>query len=59
MVVNLKIVLEKLLGLADLSGAQIFCIHKAIKVVIICEDKHLVLIVFQIVTSYFESFDNS
>ena len=58
-VVNLKMVLGELLGLADLFGAQTFYIHEATKVVVICEDKHLVLATFQIVTLYLEGFDNS
>ena len=52
-------VLEELLGPADLSGAQALCIHEATKVVMVCKDKHFVLAAFQIVTPCFEGFDNS
>ena len=55
----MKIVLEELLGLADLSGAQTLRIHEATKVVVVCEDKHLVLATFQIVTLCLEGFDDS
>ena len=58
-VVNLKMVLEELSGLVDLSRAQTLHIYEATKVVVICEDKHLVLATFQIVTSCLRSFDDS
>ena len=58
-VVDLKMVSGELLGPADLSGAQTFCIHEATKVVVVCEDKHLVLATFQIVTPCLEGFDDS
>ena len=47
------------MGPADLSGAQTLHIHKATKVVVVCEDEHFVLAAFQIVTPCFEGFDNS
>ena len=46
MVVNLKMVLEELLGPTDLSGAQALYIHEAIKVVMIYEDEHFVFAAF-------------
>ena len=58
-VVDSKMVLEELLGTADLSRAQALCIHKATKIVVVCEDEHFMLATFQIVTPYFEGFDNS
>ena len=58
-VVDLKMVLGEFLGPADLSGAQILRIHKTIKIVVVCKDKHLVLVTFQIVMLYLENFDNS
>ena len=57
--INLKIVLGELLGPADLSRAQTLCIHEAIKVVVVCEDEHLVLATFKIMTPCLEGFDNS
>ena len=39
-------VLKEFLGLINLSKAQIFYIYKATKVVVVCEDKHLVLVAF-------------
>ena len=59
MILNLEMLLRELLGLAKLSKAQIFCIYKATKVIVIYEDKYFVLITFQIVMSYLESFNNS
>ena len=58
-IVNLKMVLGELLGPADLSGAQTLCIHEATKVVVVCEDEHLVFATFQIVTPCFEGFNDS
>ena len=58
-VVDSKMVLGELLGLANLSKAQALGIHEATKVVVICEDEHFVLASFQIVTPYFENFNNS
>ena len=52
-------VLEKFLGLANLSGIQTLYIYKAIKVVVICEDKHFVLATFQIITPYLKDFKDS
>ena len=49
----------ELLGPADLSGAQTLRIHEATKVVVVCEDEHLVLAIFQIVTPCLEGFDDS
>ena len=45
-IINLKIVLGEFLGLVDLSGAKTFCIHKMTKIVVIREDKHLIIITF-------------
>ena len=52
-------VLKEFLGLTNLSEAQILYIHEITKVVVICEDKHLVFIAFQVVALCFKSFDNS
>ena len=52
-------VLEELLGLVDLFGAQTLRIHEVTKVVMIYKDKNLVFATFQIVTPCFKSFDNS
>ena len=39
--------------------AQVFCMHKIKKIVMICEDKYFIFIIFQMVILFFESFDNS
>ena len=36
----------KLLGPTDLFGAQAFCIHEALEVVVVCEDENLVFATF-------------
>ena len=58
-VVNLKMILRKLLGPADLFGAQTLHIYKTTKTVVVYEDKYLVFATFQIVTPCLEDFDNS
>ena len=58
-VVDLKMVSGELLGPADLSGAQTLRIHETTKVVVVCEDEHLVLATFQIVTPCLKGFDDS
>ena len=45
-IVDLKMVLGELLSPTNLSRAQALCIHEAIKVVVVCEDKHFMLAIF-------------
>ena len=52
-------VLREFLSPMDLFKAQALYIHKTTKVVIVYKDKHFMLVAFQIVTLYFEDFDNS
>ena len=52
-------VLRELLGLIDLLGAQTLYIHKTMEFILVCKDKNLILIAFQVVAPYFEGFDNS
>ena len=59
MIVNLEIVLREFLGPTDLFGAQTLCIHKAIKIVVIYQDKYFILTTFQIVMPRLRNFDNS
>ena len=49
----------ELLGPADLSEAQTFYIHEATKAVVIREDEHFMLVIFQVVAPFFESFNNN
>ena len=58
-VVNSKMIPKEFLGLGDLSGAQILYIHEVTKIVVIYEDKYLMLVIFQIVTPCLKGFDNS
>ena len=58
-VVDSKMVSGELLGPADLSGAQTLRTYEATKVVVVCEDKYLVLATFQIVMPCLKGFENS
>lgn len=57
-IVNLKIVTKELLGLTDLTKAQVLCIYELMEVVIINEDKDLVFIAFQVMILSFAYFNN-
>ena len=52
-------VLRELLYSTDLLRAQTLHIHEMMEVIIIYENKNLMLIVFQIMTLYFKNFDDS
>ena len=41
MIINLKVVLRKLLGSADLTIAQAFCIYESTEVIIVSKNKDL------------------
>lgn len=58
-VINLKIVTKKLLGLTYLILSQFFNIHKLIEVVIVYKDKNVIFTTFEIILLDFEHFDNS
>ena len=58
-VINLKIIPRELLGLADLSGAHTFYIHEETKIVVVYEDKHLMLATIQIMMLCFKGFNNT
>ena len=42
----MKVVARELLGLTDLFRAQAFYIYEVAEVVVVCEDKNLVLAIF-------------
>ena len=50
---------RELLGLANLSGAQTFYIHKTTEVIIVGKDKNFMLATFQIVTLRLKDLNNS
>ena len=52
-------ILRELLGLAHLSRAQILCIHKTTEVIVVYNDKNLMLAAFQVVLPGLESLDDS
>lgn len=59
MIINLKIVLRELLGLADRIRAQAFCIYKLTEVIMVNQNEDLIFIDFQVVASSFKNFNNS
>lgn len=59
MIINLEVISKKLLNLLNLIKAYLFCIHKLTQIVVVNEDKNLMLIAFQISTSSFKGFNNS
>ena len=58
-IIDLKVVLRKLLSPANLSGAQTLCIYKTTEIVIVCKDKNLMLVAFQVVAPSLEYLNNS
>lgn len=52
-ITNLKVVLRKFLGPADLKKTRAFSTHKLVEIIIISEDENLVFTVFQIVAPSF------
>ncbi len=58
MIINSEVVLREFLGLADLTRAKIFHIHKLTEVVLVSKDEDLVFIALQIVVPSFESLNN-
>ena len=58
-VIDLEIVLRELLGQMNLSGAQTFYIHKTTVVIMVYEDKNLMLAAYKVIALCLENFDNS
>ena len=58
-IIDSKMVLKELLGLADLSGAQTLCIHETREVIVVRKDKNLILATFQKIAPCLEGFNNS
>ena len=51
-------VLEELLGPADLSGAQTFYIYEKMEVIVVHKNENLMLIAFQVVAPILEFLNN-
>ena len=45
-IVDSEMVSKELLGQADLSKAQVFCIHETMEVIVVCKDENLMLATF-------------
>ena len=58
-IIDSEMVLKELLGLADLTKAQIYCIHKLTEVVIVSKDEDLVFAALQVVAPSLESLNNN
>ena len=59
LIINPKVILREFVGLINLSRAQTLYIYEIIEVIVICKDEILILIVFQVIISSFEYFNNS
>ena len=46
MIVDLEMVLRELLGLADLSRAQVLCSHETTEVIVVRKDENFMLATF-------------
>lgn len=57
-IINPKIIPREFLATTNLFYAQILCIYKMRNIVIVNREKNLILAVFKIVTSSFESFNH-
>ena len=58
MKIDLKVVLRELLGLVDLTKAQVFYIHKLTEIIMISKAKNLVFAVFQVVLPSLKGLNN-
>ncbi len=58
-IIHSKVVLRKLLGLADLTRAQAFRIHELAEVIVVSKDEDLVFVAFQVVAPGLKGFNDS
>ncbi len=58
-IIDLEVVLRELLGQADLTRAQAFCIHESMEVIMVSKDKDLVFAAFQVVAPSLKGFNDS
>ncbi len=57
-IIDLKVVLRELLGLANLARAQTLCIYILTEVFMVSESKNLIFAAFQVVTPSFKGFND-
>ena len=57
-IINLEVVSRELLGSANLTKAQAFCIHKSTEVIMVSENKDLIFAAFQVVAPSLESYND-
>ncbi len=58
MIIDSEVVSRELLGLADLTRAQAFCIHELTKVIMVSKDKDFVFAALQVVVPSLESLND-
>ena len=56
--IDLEVIIRKILGLIDLTKAQIFCIYKSTDIIILYKNENLIFLAFQIVPPGFKNFNN-
>ncbi len=57
-IIDPEVLSRELLGPADLTRAQAFCIHESTKIVMVSKDEELVFAALQVVAPSFESLNN-
>ena len=57
-IIDSEVVSRELLGPADLTRAQAFCIHESTEVIMVSKDEDLVFAAFQVVAPSLESLNN-
>lgn len=58
-IIDLELIIKALLGLLNLTRAQVLYIHKLIKVIVIHKNKNLIFVAFQIVALSLKCHNNS
>lgn len=58
LIINQKMILKELLGLANLFRVQVLCIYKVVEVVVVCEYKDFMFTILWIMLPSFKNFNN-
>ncbi len=59
MMIDLEVISRELLGPADLTKAQAFCIHESTEVIMVSKGKDFIFAAFQVVALSLKSFNDS
>ena len=57
-IIDLEVILKELLGSADLTRAQAFCIHELTKVVLVSKNENLIFAAFKVMVLSLKSLNN-